>query len=97
MKEFQENLYNLIIISIYLLYFFIFFNISDSAPMYLVIIDGIFKLYVCIFLIVRFNPFRKIVSFNYLDRKVAFSAGLFLFTSNVLNTPYFKIMQSILL
>jgi hypothetical protein len=41
-------------------------------------------MYVSLFLIVRFNPFTR-VSFNELDAKIAFSAGVFLITTTAIN------------
>ena len=41
-------------------------------------------MYVSLFLLYRFNVFRKI-TFTDLDRKIAFSAGVFLFATTALN------------
>ena len=60
-------------------------GISKTAPMYLDDFDYYVKIYISLFLLWRFNMFRKI-EFNELDRKIAFSAGLFLFTSTAVYT-----------
>jgi hypothetical protein len=77
---FQNNAFTLIIIATYLIYFLSAIGISKTAPMYLDDFDYYVKIYISLFLLWRFNMFRKI-EFNELDRKIAFSAGLFLFTS----------------
>lgn len=82
--DFQTNVFNISIIVTYLLYFLIFFRLSDSAPKYLGILDKVFKTYIALFLVIRFNPLRKI-EFTDLDRRVSFSAGLFILTTFVVN------------
>ena len=84
LDNFQNNAFNVSIFLTYLLYFLIFFRLSDSAPKYLGILDKVFKTYIALFLVIRFNPLRK-VQFTDLDRKVSFSAGLFILTTFVLN------------
>ena len=80
----QEKLFDFIIFISYALIFASFFNFSSSAPMYLKNLDYYFRIYICLFLIWRFNPFRQIV-FTELDRKIAFNAGLFILTTTALN------------
>jgi hypothetical protein len=80
LTSFQNNAFTLIIIATYLIYFLSAIGISKTAPMYLDDFDYYVKIYISLFLLWRFNMFRKI-EFNELDRKIAFSAGLFLFTS----------------
>lgn len=80
----QNTIFNYIIFISYLLYFLIVFGVSSTAPKYLEDIQYWVKIYVSIFLIYRFNFFRTI-QFTELDRKVAFSAGLFLFTTTIFN------------
>jgi hypothetical protein len=51
--------------------------LSTKAPQYLTHLLYFTKIYVSLFLVYRFNPFRN-VEFTELDRKIAFSAGVFL-------------------
>jgi hypothetical protein len=85
LTAFQNNAFTLIIIATYLIYFLSAIGISKTAPMYLDDFDYYVKIYISLFLLWRFNMFRKI-EFNELDRKIAFSAGLFLFTSTAVYT-----------
>uniref|UniRef100_A0A6C0HDD4 Uncharacterized protein n=1 Tax=viral metagenome TaxID=1070528 RepID=A0A6C0HDD4_9ZZZZ len=85
LTSFQNNAFTLIIIATYLIYFLSAIGISKTAPMYLDDFDYYVKIYISLFLLWRFNMFRKI-EFNELDRKIAFSAGLFLFTSTAVYT-----------
>lgn len=80
----HHNLFSFIILVSYILIILIYLGWSSSASSYLDIIDYYLRIYVCLFLIWRFNPFRKI-EFTELDRKIVFSAGLFLLTTTALN------------
>ena len=85
LMKLQNTVFNIIILLSYLLYIIVLFGVSYEAPKYLNTLDYYVSVYVSFFLIVRFNPFRKI-EFNDLDRKIAFSAGTLLFTSVVMNS-----------
>uniref|UniRef100_A0A6C0K3M2 Uncharacterized protein n=1 Tax=viral metagenome TaxID=1070528 RepID=A0A6C0K3M2_9ZZZZ len=87
----QKNLYkiqnfwfNVFIVATYFLYILFAIGIFKSAPQYLEKLDYYVKIYISIFLLWRFNPFRTI-HFTELDRKIAFSAGIFLFTTSAVN------------
>ena len=83
------------LIFIYISYFLIIIaalGFSQLAPKYLNDMDYYVKMYVCIFLIIRFNPFRKI-EFTELDRKIAFSAGLFILTTTAIAQYFDKIIN----
>jgi hypothetical protein len=80
----QNNLYNIIIIITWILYLLITFGLSINAPEYLEDLQYFVKIYISLFLIIRFNPLRK-VEFTNLDRKIAFSAGLFLLGTTFIN------------
>ena len=91
----QNNAFDLIIYITWGLYFAILFGLSANAPEYLDTLHSIVKIYVSLFLIIRFNPFRK-VKFTSLDAKIAFSAGLFLLATTAIDNilqnylSYFK-------
>jgi hypothetical protein len=80
----QNRAFDIFIYTSWILYFAILFGVSVNAPSYLDNVDYYAKLYVSLFLLYRFNVFRKI-TFTELDRKIAFSAGVFLFTTTALN------------
>ena len=85
LHNFQNNLFDLIIYTSYLLIFISAIGISETAPKYLDSLDYYIRVYVCLFLIWRFNPLRESVEFTELDRKIAFSAGFFILTTTALN------------
>jgi hypothetical protein len=74
---FQNKMYDIVMYITWILYFAIALGLSVNAPQYLDTLQSFMKLYVSLFLIYRFNPFRK-VKFTGLDAKISFSAGVFL-------------------
>ena len=83
LHKFQTQMFDIITILSFILYFVIAIGISANAPEYLGTLQGYTKLYVSLFLIWRFNPFRR-VTFTELDGKIAFSAGVFLLTTTAI-------------
>lgn len=79
--KYQTQLYDIIIYITYTLYLIIFFGLSSNAPKYLDGLNFYVHMFIAFFLLYRFNPFRTI-QFNELDRKVAFSAGVFIMTTS---------------
>jgi hypothetical protein len=77
LTKFQNRAYNLIMGITWLLYFTIAIGLSTNAPQYLGVLQSFTKMYISLFLIYRFNPFRR-VKFTELDTKIAFGAGVFL-------------------
>jgi hypothetical protein len=77
-------MFDIIVYITWVLYVVIALGLSANAPQYLDDLQYYIKLYVSIFLIYRFNPFRR-VRFTGLDAKIAFSAGVFLFATTAIN------------
>lgn len=92
----QNRAFDIFIYTSWILYFAILLGVSVNAPSYLDNVDYYAKIYVSLFLLYRFNVFRK-VTFTELDRKIAFSAGVFLFATTALNqvlTQYLQPLKS---
>uniref|UniRef100_A0A6C0F377 Uncharacterized protein n=1 Tax=viral metagenome TaxID=1070528 RepID=A0A6C0F377_9ZZZZ len=95
--DFQSTVFNYIIFASYFLYAAAALGLSAKAPQYLTSLDSYVKIYVCLFLIIRFNPLRKI-QFTDLDRRIAFSAGLYILTTTAITkilVTYLKQIQDI--
>lgn len=84
LHRFQNKIYDIVVYITWFLYIIIALGLSANAPQYLDALQNFIKLYVSLFLIYRFNPFRR-VKFTGLDAKIAFSAGVFLLTTTVIN------------
>jgi len=85
LHDFQNNLFNLFIIISWILIIVSALGFSQDAPKFLQDLDYYVRIYICLFLMWRFNPFRSHYEFTDLDRKIAFSAGLFILTTTALN------------
>ena len=96
LTEYQEKLFTFSIYATYFLIAAAYLGVSTSAPKYLNDLNFYVKIYVCIFLLLRFNPFRKIDTFTNLDRKIAFSAGVIIFTTTILDTYILQMKDAIL-
>jgi hypothetical protein len=80
----QEKVFDTSINITYFLIIITALGLSTTAPKYLDTLDYYVKVYVCLFLVWRFNPFRNIKNFTKLDKKIAFSSGLFILTTTFL-------------
>jgi hypothetical protein len=81
--EFQHRAFNFVVYVSYFLYFLIAFGLLATAPQYLEQLHYFIKLYISLFLIIRFNPLRKL-EFSELDKEISFSAGVFLLTTTAI-------------
>jgi hypothetical protein len=91
--KFHEHLFDIVINIAFVLLFVSLFGISQSAPKYLDFLDYYLRIYICLFLIWRFNPLREKIHFTSLDAKISFNAGLFILASTTFNT-YIKIIST---
>jgi hypothetical protein len=89
---FQEKTFDFVITISFILLLVTLFGFSQKAPEYLSTIDYYLKIYICLFLILRFNPFRSKIQFTNLDAKISFNAGLLILASTALN-QYAKFIE----
>jgi hypothetical protein len=85
LHKYQERMFDLTVYTCYFLIIISALGISESAPKYLNNLDYYVRIYICLFLMWRFNPLRSYYEFTELDRKIAFSAGAFILTTTALN------------
>jgi hypothetical protein len=69
---------------LHVVYVAVAFGFLENEPEYLGAIDYWVKVFMAVFLLWRFNPWARI-SFSDFDRRVVFSAGMFLFTVTIVN------------
>ena len=96
--RFQNNIYDIVVYITWALYIAIALGLSANAPQYLDDLQYYVKIYVSLFLIYRFNPFRH-VKFTRLDARIAFSAGMFLLFTTIVNSTlhtYFEQLKQYL-
>ena len=87
-KNILENLFLLILYISWILYFSV--SISEiyfkKFNKYLNLIKEFLKLFISLFLIIKFNPIIKNNNFSSFDRIVVFKAGLFLFSTTLISS-----------
>jgi hypothetical protein len=83
--DIQNKAFNIFIIISYTLLIALMLGVSKNAPQYLNKIDQYVKIYISLFLLYRFNPLWGTTKFTDLDRKIAFSSGVFIFTTTAIN------------
>ena len=84
-NDVQDFFFTIVIVITYILIIISSLGLSNSAPTFLSNMDYYVRIYICLFLIWRFNPITHNHHFTDLDRKIAFSAGIFILTTTVLN------------
>ena len=95
LHRYQEFLFDLVYYIAYALIILSAFGMSEYTSKYLSNLDYYIRIYICLFLIWRFNPFRSHYEFTDLDRKIAFSAGAIILTTTALN-EYIEEIKSFL-
>ena len=83
--KFQERIFDIAIYISYALIILSYLGLSKYNPAFLNDINNYLRIYICLFLLWRFNPYRRLDKFTNLDRKIAFSAGVFILTTTILN------------
>jgi hypothetical protein len=87
--ETNNLIFNIGIIIVWLLIFTSIVNFyGEKTKAILSFVTYYIRFYVCIFLIVRFNPFYSIITkrkfmFTELDRKIAYSSGITILTMDI--------------
>jgi hypothetical protein len=95
LNDFQDMFFDIFIYLSYFLILISFFGLSNTAPKFVESIDYYIRIYICLFLIWRFNPLREAQDFTDLDRKIAFAAGMFIITTTALNQYLVDIKEKI--
>jgi hypothetical protein len=76
------------ILSTYIFYIGAIIGVAIINPKWYRMLDNIMKLYVGLFLFIRFNPFRSDVKFTKLDREISFHAGAFILSMLIVNSAF---------
>jgi hypothetical protein len=85
MYKIYQNIFLYGLNASYVLYFLAILGVGSLAPEYLSTLRGFLKIYVGLLLVALYNPVTyKDRKFTDIDRKMAFSAGLFLLLSTTL-------------
>jgi len=93
--EYQGIFFDFFIYLSYILIFISSIGIFQLDPKYLNSLEYYIRIYICLFLIWRFNPLRSKYEFTDLDRKIAFSAGAFILTTTALNKYLLQFKENV--
>ena len=80
----QDHALNIFIILSWISVITLSLGFTIINPQYISLMNYYIKIYVSLYLMYRFNMFRK-VQFTDLDRKIVFSAAVFIFTATALD------------
>ena len=89
----QINGLKFFIVFTYVFYISAVIGIAFIKPAWYHHLDIFMKLYVGLFLVARFNPFRAHIQFTELDRQISFNAGVFVLSMLVVNTIFGNYMR----
>jgi hypothetical protein len=78
----------LFIMFTYVFYISAIIGVAIINPEWYHHLDNIMKLYVGLFLFIRFNPFRGDIKFTKLDREISFNAGVFILSMLLVNSAF---------
>jgi len=91
----KKPFFNSVVFLIYLSYFLIFFGIVYINKKYVQVFSDTLLIFVCLFLIIRFHPYRKHELRNF-DAKIIFASAILLLTNAGLTKYYiYKIKNDI--
>lgn len=93
-KQHHEKIFIYGLYASYILYALILLGISTTAPKYLSNLRGFLKLYVSIFLLWRFNPYRN-ERMTKFDKRVVFSCALFLLTTTTITELAYNYLKPV--
>lgn len=68
---------------LHFMYFAVFFGVLSVDQKYINVLNLLVQLFICVFLIIRFNPFRSNPMIKSMDKYVIFSSALILVTNLV--------------
>jgi len=80
----QEYFFYFVIYGGYIALILSFLGVNKFHHKYVDDVNYYFNVYISLFLLLRFNPFRQNIIFTTLDRDIAFSAGWFIFTNTII-------------
>lgn len=79
----------------FFLYFLIAIGISAVAPELLMGLDNIVRIFICVFLLIRFNPYRGEITYTKTDTIIVFNATILLIFSQGLTAAISGVLQNI--
>jgi len=93
--KFHYYAFEFLSIGFFILYAVIFVGLIKSEPEYLLKLNGYLKIYICLYLIYRFNPLRKNIKFTKMDSSIAFHAGVYILATTAFSNAILYYLKNI--
>ena len=90
--KFHYHLYFISLCVIYMIYALAFLGIFSTVPGYVIIWHLAVQIFLCLFLMFRYHPFRNTYKFKPIDARLIFGAAMLLFVNIMLSIPIFSSM-----
>lgn len=81
--QLSYKIYEMTTYIVYAVYALVFLGILSTVPQYLYLWNYLVQVGLCLFLMLRYNPFRAIYKFEKDDEKIIFSVAVLLFINLV--------------
>jgi hypothetical protein len=81
---FHTSTYLWLALIVHIVYVAVLVGLVETAPDYIHTLESYIKVYVALFLVLRFNKYTGTSNFTPLDRKIVFSAGLVVLSTSAL-------------
>ena len=80
LEHIKKPMYLGMMAMLYVLYIGIYFGLTFADPRYVTILSKLIRLFVCMFLIIRFHPFKETHALREFDEKIIFASAILLLT-----------------
>lgn len=94
-KNWYENMFLYLLYFSWILYIIVLLGITTKAPDYLSSLQNVLKIYIALFLIIKFNIYNKDDQMSKFDKRIAFSAGVFLLLTTTITNIVEKYISEI--
>lgn len=94
-KRWHENLFLYLLYFSWILYVIVLLGVTTKAPDYLSTLQNFLKIYIALFLIIKFNIYNTHEQMSKFDKRVAFSAGVFLLLTTTITNIVEKYISDI--
>ncbi len=80
LEHIKKPMYIGMMVTLYFLYIGIYFGLTFADPLYVTMLSKLIRLFVCMFLIIRFHPFKETHTLREFDEKIIFASAILLLT-----------------
>jgi len=93
--KWHENIFLIVSHLTWIIYFLSIFGISIFGIKFFNNAQEIIRIYISLFLIIKFNPFTNKKSFTDFDKRIVFQAGVFILSTTIINQIIITFIKNI--